>query len=315
MNKSDLTRLIKEKGLELGFSLVGIAKASPVEDVHKVRFHDWLKNGNHGEMAYMNNNTEKRLDPTLLVEGAQSVIVFALNYYPQTFQNKDVPQFSYYAYGRDYHDVIKNKLNELYKVIENTGVPVSGRCFTDSAPVLERYWAVKAGMGFIGKSNMLILPRLGTFFFLGIMILDLELEYDEPLSLGCGNCRKCLDACPTGALVEPYRLDARRCVSYLTIEYRGNLPDDLTDKFANRIYGCDTCQLVCPWNRFASPTDIKEFTPSEDFLQLDQAALRDMSEEHFRVLFKGSPVKRTKFAGLIRNRDFIGRRGKKFGEN
>ncbi|MGL5732091.1 MAG: tRNA epoxyqueuosine(34) reductase QueG [Bacteroidales bacterium] len=305
MNKSDLTRLIKEKSLELGFSAVGVAKALPVDEDQARYFEKWIGKGYNGEMSYMSNNKDKRLDPTLLVEGARSIIVFALNYYPQKTQNEKFPQFSYYAYGKDYHDVIKLKLNSLYKIIESTGVSVSGRCFTDSAPVLERYWAVKAGLGFIGKSNMLILPKLGTFFFLGVMILDIDLEYDQPLTLGCGNCRKCLEACPTGALIDSYLLDARRCVSYLTIEYRGELPEELRDKFENRIYGCDTCQKVCPWNRFATPTIIREFFPSDEFLYLDSTRLNEMSEDQFRILFKGSPVKRTKYAGLIRNRNYI----------
>lgn len=308
MNKNDLTLLIKEQAFALGFSSVGFAKAEPVDEETQCRFNAWLDEQYNGDMIYMANNKEKRFDPTLLVEGSKSIIVVALNYYPQVFQSPDVPQFSYYAYGKDYHDVIKSKLKNLLLYIQSLGLSVSGRCFTDSAPVLERYWAVKAGLGFIGKSNMLILPKFGTFFFLGVLIVDLELDYDSPVEFGCGKCRKCLDACPTAALKDSYTLDARRCVSYLTIEYRGDLPDNLANKFSNRIYGCDTCQLVCPWNRFASPTHINDFLPTEGFLQLDNVALKHMSEEQFKVLFKGSPVKRTKYAGLIRNRDYIDRK-------
>lgn len=305
MNKADLTLLIKEQALALGFSSAGIAKAESVDEETQDRFNVWLEGEYNGDMIYMANNKDKRLDPTLLVEGAKSVIVVALNYYPQVLQRPDVPQFSYYAYGKDYHDVIKSKLRNLSLYIESLGFSVSGRSFTDSAPILERYWAVKAGLGFIGKSNMLILPKSGTFFFLGVLIVDLELEYDSPLELSCGKCRKCLDVCPTGAFVKPYMLDARKCVSYLTIEYRGDLPSDVQGLFGQRVYGCDSCQLVCPWNRFANPTLVNEFTPIPEFLGLDAKGLDVMTEEDFRRIFKGSAVKRTKYQGLMRNSDFI----------
>lgn len=295
---------IKNKAIELGFDAIGIAQAAEISEDITRAFISWIQNKGHADMAYMENNLEKRLNPKLLVEGARSIIVVALNYYPRQTQKADQPQFSYYAYGEDYHEILKEKLNSLYTYINNEITETSGRCFVDTAPILERYWAAQAGIGFIGKSNMLIIPKKGTFFFLGFLIVDLELEYDSPIQSRCGACTRCIDNCPTKAL-SPYYLDSNKCISYLTIENRNEIPDSYSKYFGKQLYGCDICQKVCPWNRFATPTHIKEFTPKEIILRIDPSMLESMKQEDFSRYFKGSPVKRTKFAGLKRNWELI----------
>lgn len=299
MNKT-ITSAIKNKACELGFSATGIAPAQQVQEETALAFKTWISKNGNADMLYMENNSDKRLNPQLLVEGARSVIVVALNYFPQQTQNADQPQFSYYAYGEDYHEVLKEKLNNLYAYINNEITSISGRCFVDTAPILERYWASQAGVGFIGKSNMLIIPQKGTFFFLGLLITDLELEYDSPMKQRCGSCTRCIDNCPTKAL-SPYYLDSKKCISYLSIENRNDIPDSYSQQFGKQVYGCDICQKVCPWNRFASPTHIKEFTPKEIIMRIDPSMLKSMKQEDFSRYFKGSPVKRTKFSGLKRN--------------
>lgn len=294
------TASIKDKAIELGFNAIGITPVQKVPDNIADAFKTWIgKNGN-AAMSYMENNLDKRLNPALLVEGARSIIVVALNYFPQQIQKAAQPQFSYYAYGEDYHDVLKEKLNSLYTYINNEIAGTSGRCFVDTAPILERHWAAQAGIGFIGKSNMLIIPQKGTFFFLGLLIIDLELEYDTPMKSRCGSCTRCIENCPTKALL-PYYLDSKKCISYLTIENRDEIPDSFSKQFGKQVYGCDICQKVCPWNRFATPTHIKEFTPKEIIMRIDPSMLESMKQEDFSRYFKGSPVKRTKFAGLKRN--------------
>jgi len=290
---------IKAYALSLGFDACGICTAGDTgEGEH---YMQWLSEKCHAGMDYLERHIEKRLDPVLLVEGARSIISVALNYYPHRKLPSRVPQFAYYAYGKDYHDVMKNKLQALFRFICLRFPEVRGRCFVDSAPVLERFWAAKAGLGFIGKNTLLIIPQKGSYFFLGELIIDKELDYDKPLKLSCGNCRRCLDACPTGALEKPYWLNAGKCISYQTIENKGEIDPALIPCLQNNVYGCDICQQVCPWNRFAVPHSTPEFFPSDDFLSLNSDTLEEMDEETFQRIFRGSAVKRVKFQGLKRN--------------
>ncbi len=292
---------IKEYAYSLGFDACGICKAEPVSVEEQRHFDEWIGSGYHADMDYMARNTDKRLDPTLLVENARSVICVALNYYPETKQPEDHPQFAYYAYGKDYHDVVKEKLNRLSDYIRSFQPALNGRCFVDTAPMLERYWAAKAGLGFIGKNSLLIIPKMGSYFFLGELILDLTLEYDTPLNLSCGSCTRCLDACPTKAIVSPKVIDARRCISYQTIENKGDIDESVRLNLRNRFYGCDICQQVCPWNKYARPHKTEEFDPSQAFLDLSFDKLNNLSVEEYQQIFKGSAVKRAKYAGLKRN--------------
>lgn len=296
---STLSHQIKEKAYALGFDACGITRAHDSGEASYVM--QWLEHGYAGEMTYLHNHFDKRINPTVLVDGAKSIISVALNYYPQHLQSASAPQFAYYAYGKDYHDVVKNKLRELLAFIQTLNPNVQGRAFCDSAPVLERYWAEQAGLGFIGKNGLLIIPRRGSYFFLGELIVDIPLSYDYPLGLSCGTCNACLDACPTQAIVSPSYLDARKCLSYQTIEKRGTLDEEVIPHLSSRVYGCDQCQIVCPWNRFAKPHTTPEFVPSAQFLALDWHTLRAMTREKFNAMFKHSAVKRTKYEGLMRN--------------
>lgn len=292
---------IKEYAYSLGFDACGICKAESVNAEEQRHFNEWTDSGYHADMDYMARNTDKRLNPKLLVENARSVICVALNYYPKTKQPDDYPQFAYYAYGKDYHEVVKEKLNKLFGYIRSSQPTVNGRCFVDTAPVLERYWAAKAGLGFIGKNSLLIIPKMGSYFFLGELIVDLTLEYDTPLNLSCGNCTRCLDACPTKAIVSPKVINARRCISYQTIENKGDIDTSISLNLNNRFYGCDICQQVCPWNKYARPHKTVEFDPSQAFLDLSFDKLDNLSVEEYQQIFKGSAVKRAKYAGLKRN--------------
>lgn len=292
---------IKEYAYSLGFDACGICKAESVNAEEQRHFNEWIDLGYHADMDYMARNTDKRFDPTLLVENARSVICVALNYYPQVKQTEEHPQFAYYAYGKDYHEVVKEKLNKLFDYIRSSQPTVNGRCFVDTAPVLERYWAAKAGLGFIGKNSLLIIPKMGSYFFLGELIIDLTLEYDAPLTLSCGNCTRCLDACPTKAIVSPKVINARRCISYQTIENKGDIDASISLNLYNRFYGCDICQQVCPWNKYARPHKTMEFDPSQAFLDLSFDKLDNLSVEEYQQIFKGSAVKRAKYAGLKRN--------------
>ena len=295
---------IKNKAKELGFDACGIAEVASA-DTEVLFFDRWIAEGCHAGMKYMENYRDIRLDPAGLVEGARSVISVALNYYPAQKQSPDSPRISYYAYGKDYHIVVKDKLRQLWEYITSL-IPVldstlpAARFFTDSAPILERYWAWKAGLGWIGKNTNLIIPGKGSFFFLGEIVTTLELDYDTPQKNRCGACRRCLDSCPTGALERPGHLNANKCISYLTIEHKGDIPSEQASRLGDRLYGCDTCQEVCPWNRFASPTREVAFSPSPAFLSLKKEDLRCFTRDDYNRIFAGSAVKRAKYEGLIR---------------
>lgn len=299
------TKLIKEKALAMGFSSIGVSKAGFLEE-EAPRLEKWLKNGFQGEMNYLENNFDKRLDPRLLVEGAKSVISLSYNYYPEEQQPKDTYQLAKYAYGQDYHHVIKNKLQELLLFIHEEIGEVGGRVFTDSAPVLERAWAQKSGLGWNGKHSLLIQKQEGSFFFLAEMILDLELEYDVPFTTDhCGSCTKCIDACPTQAILPNNTVDGSKCISYFTIELKNELPNAVKGKFDDWMFGCDICQDVCPWNRFSKPHSEPLLNPHPDLLQMTKNDWQEITEEVFRKVFQKSAVKRTKFSGLTRNIEFL----------
>jgi len=284
----------------------GIAKAGFLEE-DALRLEAWLKNGFHGEMQYMENHFDKRLDPRLLVDGAKSVISLGLNYYTDKQQlDPASPKISKYAYGDDYHYVIKDKLKQLLNIINEKIGEVNGRAFVDSAPVLDKAWAKKAGLGWIGKNANLLSKKVGSFFFLAELIVDIELEYDiEPTADHCGTCTNCIDACPTDAIVAPYVVDGSRCISYLTIELKNELPQEFKGKMDNWMFGCDVCQDVCPWNKFSLLHHEPAFTPHLQLLDLKKEDWNEITEDVFQKVFKNSAVKRTKFSGLKRNIDFL----------
>ncbi|MFN8407531.1 MAG: tRNA epoxyqueuosine(34) reductase QueG [Sphingobacteriaceae bacterium] len=298
--------LIKQEAKKLGFLFCGISKAEFLEE-EAPRLESWLKKDYHGQMKYMENHFDKRLDPRKLVEGAKSVISLALNYYTDERQeSQDAPRISKYAYGSDYHDVIKDKLKQLMEVIRAYIGDVHGRAYVDSAPVLDKAWAQKAGFGWIGKNANLLNKQFGSFFFLAELIVDVELEYDiAPTKDHCGTCTRCIDACPTDAIVGPYVVDGSRCISYLTIELKDEIPSEFKGKMGGWVFGCDVCQDVCPWNRFSVLSREAAFKPSHELLNMTQSDWQDITEEVFAKLFKKSAVKRTKFAGLKRNISFL----------
>jgi epoxyqueuosine reductase len=300
------SQMIKQEALRLGFMSCGIAKADFLAD-EAPRLETWLKNSHHGEMGYMENHFDKRLDPRLLVEGAKSIVSLTLNYYTEEKQaDLTAPKISKYAYGTDYHSVIKEKMQSLMAFIRENIGEVDGRCFVDSAPVMDKAWAQKAGLGWRGKNSNLISKQAGSFFFLAELIIDLDLEYDNPFPTDhCGSCTRCIDACPTDAIVAPYTVDGSRCISYLTIELKNEIPTEFKGKMDGWMFGCDVCQDVCPWNRFATEHQEENFAPKENLLGLTKSELVDMTDEVFRKVFKNSPVKRTKFNGLKRNIDFL----------
>ncbi len=299
------TATIKKIAADLGFQFCGISKSGFLEE-EAPRLEKWLKNGLHGKMTYMENHFDKRLDTRLLVEGSKSVVSLLLNYFPNELQKEGIPKISKYAYGDDYHDVIKSKLKEFYKNIHLEIGAVSGRSFVDSAPVMDKVWAKKSGLGWIGKNANLIHPKSGSFFFIAELILDLELIPDGPIKDYCGTCTKCIDACPTGALDLPYTVDGSKCISYLTIELKDELiPKEFENKMNSWAFGCDICQDVCPWNRFSKPTQIGEFKLNTDLINLNSEDWENLKEEQFQILAKNSPVKRTKLKGMKRNMRFI----------
>ena len=259
----------------------------------------------HGEMGYMENHFDKRLDPRILVPGAKSVVSLLLNYFPEQTQPEDSLKISKYAYGTDYHFVIKDKLKTLLQLINDEIGEVGGRCFVDSAPVLDKAWAKKSGLGWVGKNSNLINPKSGSFFFIAELIIDLELEYDGPIKDYCGTCTRCIDACPTDAITQPYVVDGSKCISYFTIELKGQIPDEVNGKFGNWVFGCDICQDVCPWNRFSKPHNEPAFFPHEKLPQLNAKDWQEITQEIFQEVFKKSAVKRTGYAGLQRNIQFI----------
>jgi epoxyqueuosine reductase len=287
----------------MGFSFCGIAKAEFLEE-EAPRLEAWLKRGYQGKMSYLENHFDKRLDPTLLVPGARSVISLVYNYYPEKELTGNL-KVARYAYGEDYHDVIKEKLRTFMDQLQQHVGEIHGRVFVDSAPVMERAWAQKSGVGWIGKNSLLLNRSMGSFFFLAEIILDLELEYDGPVKDYCGTCTACMDACPTEAIPQPYVVDGSKCISYFTIELKEEIPADVKGKFENWIFGCDICQEVCPWNRFAKPHQEKKFLPSGDLMNMTEQSWKEITEEVFQALFRKSPVKRTKLAGLRRNIRFV----------
>ncbi|KAF2340095.1 tRNA epoxyqueuosine(34) reductase QueG [Flavobacterium tistrianum] len=303
-SKEKYSKFIKEEAKRLGFLSCGISKAGFLEQ-EAPRLENWLKNNRNGQMAYMENHFDKRLDPTLLVDDGKSVVSLLLNYYPDSFQNDESFKISKYAYGQDYHFVIKDKLKELLHSIQENIGEVSGRAFVDSAPVLDKAWAAKSGLGWIGKNSNLITQRVGSFYFIAELIIDLELEYDYAVTDHCGSCTACIDACPTQAIVAPYIVDGSKCISYYTIELKENLPEEMKGKFDEWMFGCDTCQDVCPWNRFSKPHSEPLFNPNPDLLSFTKKDWLEITEETFRTVFKNSPIKRTKFDGLKRNIKFL----------
>ena len=288
----------------MGFSFVGVSKARQLEE-EAPRLESWLKAEKHGKMDYMANHFDKRLDPRLLVPGAKSVVSLMYNYFTESKQNDQAPKISKYAYGEDYHDVIKHKLRELWEKMEARVGQVEGRIFVDSAPVLEKAWAKNAGIGWVGKNSNLISKQQGSFFFLAELIIDLELEPDGPIKDYCGTCTACIDACPTEAIVEPYVVDGSKCISYFTIELKEAIPLAFKGQLDDWMFGCDVCQDVCPWNRFSKQHNEPLFHPKGELLAMTRSDWRELTEEVFKELFRHSPVKRTKYAGLKRNIQFL----------
>lgn len=282
----------------------GISRAEFLEE-EAPRLEKWLNENRHGQMSYMENHFDKRLDPRLLVDGAKSVISLLLNYYPTEQQNPNSYKISKYAYGEDYHFVIKEKLNALLQFIQQEIGEVNGRVFVDSAPVLDKAWAAKSGLGWVGKNSNLITQKVGSFYFIAELIVDLELTYDTPTTDHCGTCTACIDACPTEAIVAPYIVDGSKCISYFTIELKENLPEDMKGKFNDWMFGCDVCQDVCPWNKFATPHQEPLFHPKPELLDFTKRDWEELTQETFHKVFKNSAVKRTKFEGLTRNISFL----------
>jgi epoxyqueuosine reductase len=303
-NKQSYSSTIKQEAKRLGFDFCGISKAEFLEE-EAPRLESWLKNGMHGKMEYMENHFDKRLNPTLLVDDAKSVVSLLYNYYPEQTQNTDAPKISKYAYGKDYHEVIKEKLKEFLNTLKEKIGDVNGRAFVDSAPVLDKAWAKKSGLGWIGKNANLINKQQGSFFFIAELIIDIELEYDGPIQDYCGTCTKCIDACPTSAIVEPFIVDGSKCISYLTIELKDAIPNEFKNKMDNWAFGCDVCQDVCPWNRFSTPHHETEFNNQTGLLNFTTDEWYELTEETFNTIFKQSAVKRTKYKGLKRNLEFI----------
>ena len=304
IHKSKYTEFIKSEAKRLGFLACGISKAQFLE-VEAPRLENWLNKNRNGEMAYMENHFDKRLNPTLLVDDAKSVISLLLNYYPEKLQNPESYKISKYAYGQDYHYVIKEKLKEFLFSIQSTIGEVSGRAFVDSAPVLDKAWAAKSGLGWIGKNSNLLTQKVGSFYFIAELIIDLDLEYDNATSDHCGTCTACIDACPTEAIVAPYIVDGSKCISYFTIELKENIPQEMKGKFDDWAFGCDVCQDVCPWNKFSKAHKEPLFNANPELLSMSKKDWSEITEETFKVVFKNSPLKRAKFQGIKRNIDFL----------
>ena len=302
---SERAAWIKRRAKELGFTSVGISAARALDE-EAPRLETWLKEGMHGDMTYMEDNFDKRLDPRKLLPGTKSVVSLLFNYHnPQGQADPEAPKIAQYAYGEDYHFVLKWKLKELLKWMRAEWGNVEGRVYVDSAPILERAWAERSGLGWIGKHSLLLNKHAGSYFFLAEMMLDLDLEPDAPVTDHCGTCTRCIDACPTDAIIQPYMVDGSKCISYFTIELRGAIPEPVKGKMENWMFGCDICQDVCPWNRHASPTTEPRFSPHPRLLDMTKADWDDLTEDVFRDVFKNSAVKRTGWLGLQRNMSFL----------
>ncbi|MBK7850037.1 MAG: tRNA epoxyqueuosine(34) reductase QueG [Bacteroidetes bacterium] len=297
--------IVKNEAERLGFSYCGISKAEFLEE-EAPRLEQWLLQNRHGKMAYMANHFDKRLDPRLLVPGARSVVSLLYNYFPSQKQaDPEAPKISKYAYGIDYHYVVREKLKELLSVLQNKIGDIGGRVFVDSAPVLEKAWAAKSGLGWIGKNSNLITKKYGSFFFIAELILDLDLEADAPISDYCGTCTRCIDACPTAAIIKPQVVDGSKCISYFTIELKDAIPLEMSGKFENWTFGCDVCQDVCPWNRFSKPHHEPQFQPKEELMKMKKKDWEEITDEVFKKIFQDSAVERTGYDGLKRNLNFL----------
>ena len=307
LSKSKYVKAVKDEAYRIGFGFCGIAHADFLEEDAPL-LEKWLLNNMHGKMAYMQNHFDKRLDPRKLVPGAKSVISLLYNYHTEIKQRDDAPRISKYAYGRDYHFVIKEKLRELVQFITDNIGEVNGRIFVDSAPVLERAWAKKSGIGWVGKNTNIINKDSGSFYFIAEIISDIELEADGPVEDFCGTCTRCIDACPTDAIIQPYVVDGSKCISYFTIELKDELPVSMNQKMDDWIFGCDVCQDVCPWNRFSKNHKEKQFLPSEEMKNLHDKDWEEMTEEIFNKIFHDSPLKRAGYSGLKRNFEFVRKR-------
>jgi len=306
VNRSNHTQFIKSTAQQLGFDFCGIAKAQKLDDDAR-RLEQWLNKGMHGKMQYMEKYFDQRIDPSMLVHNARSVITLMKNYFPSQHQNADTPKVSKYAYGKDYHEVIRKKLNELIVLMRKNIGEINGRGFVDSAPVLERSWAQRTGLGWIGKNGNLINKQNGSFFFIATLIVDIELQYDDAFAKDyCGTCTKCIDACPTDAILDNKIVDGSKCISYFTIELKDEiLPEEMKGKFQSWMFGCDVCQDVCPWNRFSKPNDEKAFSALSEILNFSAKDWEEMTEESFKIIFSNSPLKRSRFKGIQRNLKFI----------
>ena len=302
--KNEYSQLIKAEAKRLGFLSCGISKAGFLEE-EAPRLENWLNQNHHGEMKYMENHFDKRLNPTLLVDNAKSVISLLLNYYPSETQNSESYKISKYAYGQDYHFVIKEKLKELLHTIQTEIGEVSGRAFVDSAPVLDKAWAAKSGLGWIGKNSNLLTQQIGSFYFIAELVVDLDLEYDYATTDHCGTCTACIDSCPTEAIITPYVVDGSKCISYFTIELKDNIPTEMKGKMDDWIFGCDVCQDVCPWNKFSKSHSEPLFDPNPQLLSFTKKDWEEITEDTFKTVFKNSGVKRTKLEGLQRNIKFL----------
>ncbi|TXH20180.1 MAG: tRNA epoxyqueuosine(34) reductase QueG [Chitinophagaceae bacterium] len=305
-NKLKSSQHIKQISKDLGFDYCGIAKAEKLDEDAR-RLEQWLSKSRHGHLQYLERNFDLRTDPTLLVPGAKSVITLLLNYYPSEKQNTNSPKISKYAYGIDYHFVIRDKLNQfLARITEEIGT-IDGRGFVDSAPVLEKSWAQRSGLGWVGKNGLLITKSSGSFFFLATLIIDMELEYDDPFAKDfCGTCTKCIDACPTNAILPNKEIQANQCISYFTIEIKDEImPYTQKENFKNWMFGCDICQDVCPWNRFSTPNNTEGLNPYPEILNFTTKEWESLTVEVFNKVFKNSPLKRSKFTGIMRNLKFI----------
>jgi epoxyqueuosine reductase len=302
--QSRYTQLIKTEALRLGFLSCGISKSAFLED-EAPRLERWLKQNSHGEMSYMEQHFDKRLDPRKLVPDSKSVISLLYNYFPEEKQQSNTFKISKYAFGEDYHKVVKDKLFEFLQFIETNIGAVSGRVFVDSAPVLEKAWAARSGLGWVGKNSNLITKAVGSYYFIAELILDLELDADRPVTDHCGSCTACIDACPTQAIVQPYVVDGSKCISYYTIELKNQIPEYARDQWEDWIFGCDICQDVCPWNRFSKPHNEPRFVPDNKMLEMEKSDWIELTESLFSELFSKSAVKRTKFSGIQRNIKFL----------